>query len=78
MSVIINIMVTAAFKQTMLNAKSIAYSFGPSGVYLMGLLKRMGISDVIAPRCQQIKGTPVGAVVARGDAEIRSKGMEPA
>ncbi len=59
-----------AFKRSMLAAKSIAYSFGPSGVYLVGLFQRMGISVQLAGKVQQIKGEPVGAVVARGDAEI--------
>src|SRR5262245_12088036 len=59
-----------SFRQTLLAAKSIAYSTGPSGVYLAGLLQRMGISDVLAPKIRQVKGEPVGAVVARGDAEI--------
>jgi molybdate transport system substrate-binding protein len=60
----------AAFRQTMLVAKSIAYSFGPSGVYLVGLFERMGIADAIKHKVKQIKGEPVGAVVARGEAEI--------
>jgi molybdate transport system substrate-binding protein len=59
-----------AFKRTMLAAKSIAFSFGPSGVYLLGLYQRMGISAQLAGKVQQIKGELVGAVVARGDAEI--------
>lgn len=59
-----------SFKRAMLAAKSIAYSFGPSGVYLVGLFKRMGISEQLAAKVQQIKGEPVGAVVARGNAEI--------
>ncbi len=59
-----------AFKRTLLAAKSIAYSTGPSGVYLIELFKRMGIADAIAHKVTQIKGEPVGASVARGEAEI--------
>lgn len=59
-----------ALKRTMLAAKSIAYSTGPSGVYLISLFQRMGIADQIASKVKQIKGEPVGAVVARGEAEI--------
>ncbi len=59
-----------AFKRAMLAAKSIAYSGGPSGVYLIGLFKRMGISDQLASKVQQIRGQPVGAVVARGEVDI--------
>ena len=59
-----------AFKRAMLAAKSIAYSTGPSGVYLIGLFQRMGIAGQLASKVKQIKGEPVGAVVARGKAEI--------
>ena len=59
-----------AFKRAMLAAKSIAYSTGPSGVYLIGLFQRMGIADQLASKVKQIKGEPVGASVARGDIEI--------
>ncbi len=59
-----------AFRRAMLAAKSIAYSGGPSGVYLIGLFTRMGIADQLAAKVQQIRGQPVGAVVACGEAEI--------
>jgi molybdate transport system substrate-binding protein len=59
-----------AFKRTLLAAKSVAYSTGPSGVYLIELFKRMGIADAIAHKVTQIKGEPVGTAVARGEAEI--------
>jgi molybdate transport system substrate-binding protein len=60
-----------AFKQVLLNAKSIAYSDSASGVYLSTVLfKRLGISDQIAAKSKMIPAEPVAAVVARGDAEI--------
>ena len=59
-----------ALKRTLLAAKSIAYSTGPSGVYLIELFKRMNIADQIQHKVTQIKGEPVGAAVARGEAEI--------
>ena len=59
-----------ALKAALLAANAIAYSTGPSGVYLAGLFQRMGIADALAPKIKQVKGEPVGAVVARGDAEI--------
>jgi molybdate transport system substrate-binding protein len=59
-----------AFKQALLAAKSVAYSTGPSGVYLAGLFQRMGIADTLKPKIRQVKGEPVGAVVARGEADI--------
>jgi molybdate transport system substrate-binding protein len=51
-------------------ARSIAWSSGPSGVYLAGLLQRMGLADELKPKVRQVVGELVGAVVARGEAEI--------
>ena len=59
-----------AVKRTLLAAKSLAYSTGPSGVYVLGLFQRLGIADELRSRSRQIKGEPVGAVVARGEAEL--------
>jgi molybdate transport system substrate-binding protein len=59
-----------ALKNALLAASSIAYSTGPSGVYLARLFERIGIGDQLKSKIKQIKGEPVGAVVARGDAEI--------
>lgn len=60
-----------ALKRTLLSAKSIAYSDSASGVYLShDLFQRLGIADQIAAKCQRIASEPVGAAVARGDAEI--------
>src|SRR5580658_2120457 len=60
-----------ALKRTLLQAKSIAYSASASGVYLShDLFQRLGIADQIKGKCKRIASEPVGAVVARGDAEI--------
>jgi molybdate transport system substrate-binding protein len=60
-----------ALKRAMLAAKSIAYSTGPSGVYLAGLFQRMGIADEIKSKVVLAPpGMPVGEMIARGDAEI--------
>ena len=59
-----------ALKRALLAAKSIAYSTGSSGVYLIELFKRTGIADQIQHMVTQIKGEHVGAAVARGEAEI--------
>jgi len=60
-----------AFKSTLLNAKSIAYSDSASGVYLSTVLfPRLGIADQIKDKCRMIPADPVGGVVASGDAEI--------
>jgi molybdate transport system substrate-binding protein len=60
-----------ALKRTLLEARSIAYSASASGVYLsQEMFQRLGIADQIRARCKRIANEPVGAVVARGDAEI--------
>jgi len=59
-----------AVKAALLNAKSVAYSTGPSGVYLVSLFEKMGITAQLAPKLKVIQGEPVGAVVQRGEAEI--------
>jgi len=61
----------AALTETLLRAKSIAYSASASGVYLSTeLFQRLGIADRILPKSRNAQGERVGALVARGDAEI--------
>jgi molybdate transport system substrate-binding protein len=60
-----------AFKGTLTNAKSIAYSDSASGVYIETVLyKKLNISDEIRAKSRMIPAEPVGEVVARGDAEL--------
>jgi molybdate transport system substrate-binding protein len=60
-----------ALKRTLLQAKSIAYSASVSGRYISTeLFQRLGISDQVAGKSRRIEGERVGAVVARGEAEI--------
>jgi molybdate transport system substrate-binding protein len=64
-----------AFKSTLLQAKSIAYSDSGSGTYLSTtLFPKLGIADAIAGKVRKVRGPPSGepvaAVVARGEAEI--------
>src|ERR1700752_2743187 len=61
-----------ALKRTLLQAKSIAYSASVSGDYLSTeLLQRLGIADQVLGKCRRIEGGErVGAVVARGEAEM--------
>jgi len=60
-----------AFKRALHDAKSIAYSSGPSGIYLAGLFDRLGVAKAIASKVTRTHaGTFVGEVVARGEAEI--------
>jgi molybdate transport system substrate-binding protein len=60
-----------AFKRTLLAAESIAYSDSASGLYLSRVLfPKLGIAEQIASKSRMIPAEPVGAVVARGDAQI--------
>ncbi len=60
-----------ALRQTLLNAKSIAYSASASGTYLSTeLFQRLGVADQIKDKAKKIYSERVGAVVLRGDAEI--------
>ncbi len=60
-----------ALRRTLLEAKSIAYSASVSGLYLSTeLFQRLGIADQVMGKSRRIVGERVGAVVARGEAEI--------
>lgn len=60
-----------ALTRTLLRAKSVAYSSSASGVYLSTeLFQQLGVADQVLSKSQQIEVEPVGAVVARGEAEI--------
>jgi len=60
-----------ALRRALLNAKSIAYSASASGVYVSTeLFQRLGIADQVMSKSRRIDSARVGAVVARGDAEI--------
>ena len=60
-----------ALKRTLLAAKSVAYSDSASGVYIANeMFKKMGIEAEMAGKARMIPAEPVGAVVARGEAEV--------
>jgi molybdate transport system substrate-binding protein len=62
---------TEALKKTLVAAKSIGYSTGPSGVYLAKLFERLGVADAVKPKLKQTPtGVFVGGLVASGEAEI--------
>jgi molybdate transport system substrate-binding protein len=66
-----DISTVAALRQTLLAAKSIAYSGSVSGTYVSTeLFQKLGIADQVAAKSRKIDRERVGAVVARGDAEI--------
>ena len=62
---------TDAFKTTLLNAKSIGYSTGPSGVYIVSVFDKLGIADAVKPKLKQTpSGVFVGTLIADGSAEV--------
>jgi molybdate transport system substrate-binding protein len=66
-----DISTTEALKKTLLAAKSIGYSTGPSGVYVVGLFQRMGLADEVKGKLKQTPtGVFVGSIIASGEAEI--------
>ena len=66
-----DISTVAALKQTLLNAKSVAYSASASGTYLSTeMFPKMGIAEQMQKTAKKIMSERVGAVVARGEAEL--------
>ena len=66
-----DISTSEAVKKTLLAAKSIGYSTGPSGNYVIALFQRMGIADEIKGKLKQTPtGVFVGSIIASGEVEI--------
>jgi molybdate transport system substrate-binding protein len=60
-----------ALTRTLKAAKTVAYSDSASGVYVSTeLLSRLGIAEEMKGKARMIPATPVGEIVAHGDAEI--------
>ena len=60
-----------ALKASVLAARTLSYSTGPSGVQLLKLFERWGIAETLKDRIVQAPpGIPVGSLVAKGEAEI--------
>ena len=58
-------------KEAVLKAKKIAFSTGPSGVYVQRLMQQWGIWDTVKDRTViPSVDTPVGIAIAQGDADI--------
>jgi len=64
-----DITTVAALTRTLVAARSIAYSDGPSGAYIAGLLERLGIAAQMKAKTK-LTGGPVAELVASGEAEI--------
>ena len=60
-----------AVKRMLLAAKTIAYSDSASGVYVSTeMFDKLGIKDAMQGKARKIPATPVGEIVAHGEAEI--------
>ena len=61
----------ASVRQAVLDAPSIGYSTGPSGVQLLQQFQRWGIADALQGRLVQAPpGVPVAGLVARGEVAL--------
>ena len=60
-----------AVKHALLAAKSVAYSDSASGVYVSTeMFEKLGIAAEMKDKARMIPATPVGEIVAKGEAEI--------
>jgi len=60
-----------AFKRALLDAKSIAYlREGASGVYLAGLLERLGLAEALKPKTILADTDRVSEMIASGEVEL--------
>lgn len=57
-----------SLRKAVMQARRIAYSSGPSGVYLAGVFQRWGVAE--DKLTQTPPGHPAGEVAARGEAEL--------
>jgi molybdate transport system substrate-binding protein len=61
----------ATLRNSVLAAKSVAYSEGASGTYLVGMFRRLGIYDQVKLKASIAKANePVGDKLVRGEADI--------
>lgn len=61
----------AAFKRTLLNAKSVAYpGEGASGIYFVGLVDRLGITTEMKPKMRPMPAEYNVEALARGEVEL--------
>jgi molybdate transport system substrate-binding protein len=60
-----------AFRKTLLTVRSIGYSTGPSGVYMLSVFEKMGIANEVKGKLKQTpSGVFVGSLIASGETEI--------
>jgi molybdate transport system substrate-binding protein len=60
-----------ALKKTLLSVKSIGYSTGPSGLYMLSVFDKLGIAGEVKGKLKQTpSGVFVGSLIANGDTEV--------
>ncbi|MDB5812523.1 MAG: hypothetical protein JWN94_4645 [Betaproteobacteria bacterium] len=60
-----------AFKRALLATKSIGYSTGPSGLYILSVFDKLGIATEVKSKLKQTpSGVFVGTLIADGETEI--------
>jgi molybdate transport system substrate-binding protein len=60
-----------ALTNSVLTARSVAYSEGASGTYLVGMFQRLGIYDQVRPKASIAKANePVGEKLVRAEADL--------
>ncbi len=60
-----------AVKRTLLAARSIAYSSGTSGEYVLAMVEKLGIADKVTPKMVQVgQGVRVAGLLAKREVEI--------
>ena len=60
-----------ALKKTLLAVKSISYSTGPSGLYMLGVFEKLGIAGEVKGKLRQTpSGVFVGTLIASGETEV--------
>lgn len=60
-----------AVKRALLAAKTVAYSDSASGVYVSTeMFGKLGVTDAMKDKARKIPATPVGEIVAKGEAEL--------
>jgi molybdate transport system substrate-binding protein len=66
-----DISTTEALTKTLLAARSIGYSSGPSGVYMISLFEKLGLTDEVKGKLKQTPtGVFVGTIIASREVEI--------
>ena len=60
-----------AVRRAVLASRSVGYSGGASGTYIVGLFQRLGISEEVKSKSRQtLPGVAVGELIARGEVDL--------